>query len=70
MPVSIERDSSDGAGFMSQVMLCGVGIFEAATPGGALAIDDEIFWSAEPNSVFGGKLFCAGANEHHVLAFF
>ncbi len=68
--MSVERDRANGAGFMSEVMLGGVGIFEAAAPGGALAINDEIFGSAERNSIFGGKLFCAGADEHHVLAFF
>ena len=65
----VESDGADGAEFVVQVMLGGVRIFEAAAPGGALAIDDEIFGSAEGDAVFGGEFFGAGADKHHVLAF-
>ena len=65
----IEGYGADCAEFVVQVMLGCVRIFEAAAPGGALAIDDEFFGSAEGDAVFGGEFFGAGADEHHVLAF-
>ncbi len=65
----VEGNGADRAEFVVHVMLGRVRIFEATAPGGALAIDDEIFGRAERDSVFGGEFFGAGADEHHVLAF-
>ena len=65
----VERDGADRAEFVVDVMLGCVRIFEAAAPGGTLAIDDEIFGCAERDAIFGGEFFRAGADEHHVLAF-
>ncbi len=65
----VEGNCADRAEFVVYVMLGSVRVFEAAAPGGTLAIDDEIFGSAEDDAVLGGEFFGAGADEHHVLAF-
>ena len=58
--VRIEGDGADRPGLVADVMLRGMGILEAAAPGGALTVEDQIFGFAQRDAVFGGEFFRAG----------
>ena len=68
--VVIESDGANGAGFVAEMVFGGVGIFEAAAPGKAFTIVDEIFGLTKRNAVRGGKFFRACGDEHHVIGMF
>src|SRR5713226_4697148 len=66
--LEIERHGTDGAKLVPEVELGLVtGSPDAAGPGRALAFGDQFLRPAERQAVLDGKLFGAGANQHHVL---
>ena len=68
MPV--ERDGADSSLFVAAMIFSGVRILAAAEPGFALGGGDEVFGTAELDTMCAGKILGAFGNEHHVGAFF
>jgi hypothetical protein len=69
MAVAIESNGSDGPGFVTQVVLGGVGVSGAEVPGDSLSFVDQGFWRAQRNAMPGGEFFRSPRDQHHVVTF-
>ena len=66
----VERHRADGPVAVAQVKFRGMVARTATPPGGALALNHQLFRRAERQALLDGKLLGTGANQHHVLAGF
>jgi hypothetical protein len=68
--IPVERDGTDRAELVAEMIFGSVRVFEATMPGRALTVEDELVGRAERDAIFGGESFSASGDQHHVLAFF